>query len=188
MHPDPRARPDALAPGGLAAMKIRKRVRPPEQSVLFVCMGNICRSPTAEAVFRHLAMRSGVGDALLVDSAGTGDWNVGAPPDRRAVEAARRRGYDLSALRARTVRPADFARFGWILAMDQQNLRALEAMRPPDYAGYLGLFLTLAPQLGMEELPDPYFGSPAGFERVLDLVESAAQALLERVRTGGGPR
>jgi protein-tyrosine phosphatase len=169
-------------------MKTRKRVRPPEHSVLFVCLGNICRSPTAEAVFRHLAERSGIGDALFVDSAGTGDWHVGAPPDRRAVDAARRRGYDLSALRARTVGPADFARFGWILAMDLQNLRALEAMRPPEYAGHLGLFLTLAPQLRIDEVPDPYFGSPAGFERVLDLVESAAEALLERVRTGRVPR
>lgn len=161
---------------------------PPSSSVLFVCMGNICRSPTAEGVFRDLAGRSGIGSALLVDSAGTGDWHVGAAPDRRAIEAARRRGYDLTNLRARQVATADFARFGWVLAMDKQNLRALEVMRPPDYPGHLGLLLALAPELGIDEVPDPYYGGPAGFERVLDLLEHAAAALLERVRRGAaGP-
>jgi protein-tyrosine phosphatase len=151
-------------------------------------MGNICRSPTAEGVFRDLAQRAGLGESLLVDSAGTGDWHVGAPPDRRAVQAAKRRGYDLSPLRARQVEPADFARFGWILAMDQQNLRALEAMRPVDYPGHVGLLLALQPELGIDEVPDPYYGGPKGFEHVLDLVESALTALLERVRAGLGER
>jgi protein-tyrosine phosphatase len=151
-------------------------------------MGNICRSPTAEGVFRDLAQRAGLGESLLVDSAGTGDWHVGAPPDRRAVQAAKRRGYDLSPLRARQVEPADFARFGWILAMDQQNLRALEAMRPVDYPGHVGLLLALQPELGIDEVPDPYYGGPEGFEHVLDLVESALTALLERVRAGLGER
>jgi len=151
-------------------------------------MGNICRSPTAEGVFRELAQRAGLGESLLVDSAGTGDWHVGAPPDRRAVQAAKRRGYDLSPLRARQVEPADFARFGWILAMDQHNLRALEAMRPVDYPGHVGLLLALQPELGIDEVPDPYYGGPEGFERVLDLVERASTALLERVRAGLGER
>jgi protein-tyrosine phosphatase len=139
-------------------------------------------------VFRDLAQRAGLGESLLVDSAGTGDWHVGAPPDRRAVQAAKRRGYDLSPLRARQVEPADFARFGWILAMDQQNLRALEAMRPVDYPGHVGLLLALQPELGIDEVPDPYYGGPEGFEHVLDLVESALTALLERVRAGLGER
>jgi protein-tyrosine phosphatase len=169
-------------------MKLWKAAPPPGSSVLFVCMGNICRSPTAEGVFRELANRSGLGETLLVDSAGTGDWHVGAPPDRRAVQAAKRRGYDLSLLRARQVEPADFARFGWILAMDQQNLRALEAMRPVDYPGHVGLLLALAPELGIDEVPDPYYGGPAGFEHVLDLVERASTALLDRVRAGLGER
>ncbi len=156
----------------------------PGSSVLFVCMGNICRSPTAEGVFRDLAIRSGLGDVLRVDSAGTGDWHLGAPPDRRAVAAARRRGYDLSALRARRVEPVDFARFGWILAMDRQNLKALEALRPPEYPGHVGLLLAVAPELGIDEVPDPYYGGPEGFEHVLDLVEQASTVLLARVRVG----
>jgi protein-tyrosine phosphatase len=169
-------------------MKLWKSAPPPGSSVLFVCMGNICRSPTAEGVFRDLAQRAGLGESLLVDSAGTGDWHVGAPPDRRAVQAAKRRGYDLSPLRARQVEPADFARFGWILAMDQQNLRALEAMRPVDFPGHVGLLLALQPELGIDEVPDPYYGGPEGFEHVLDLVERASTALLERVRAGLGER
>ena len=163
-------------------MKRWKPIAPPGASVLFVCMGNICRSPTAEGVFRHLASRSGLGEVLRVDSAGTGDWYLGAPPDRRAIAAARRRGYDLSALRARQVEPVDFARFGWILAMDRQNLKALEALRPPEYPGHVGLLLAVAPDLGVDEVPDPYYGGPEGFERVLDLVEQASTALLARVR------
>ena len=169
-------------------MKLWKAAPPPAASVLFVCMGNICRSPTAEGVFRELAHRSGLGATLLVDSAGTGEWHIGAPPDRRAVQAARHRGYDLSLLRARQVEPADFGRFGWILAMDQQNLRALEAMRPAGYPGHVGLLLALVPELGVDEVPDPYYGGPAGFEHVLDLVERASTALLDRVRAGLGER
>ena len=169
-------------------MKRWKTVAPPGASVLFVCMGNICRSPTAEGVFRAVAGRSGLGDVLEVDSAGIGDWYVGAPPDRRAVAAARQRGYDLSALRARQVARADFARFGWILAMDRQNLKALENLRPPGYPGHVGLLLALLPELGVEEVPDPYYGGPEGFERVLDLVEQASAVLLDRVRAGLGER
>jgi protein-tyrosine phosphatase len=154
-----------------------------ETSVLFVCLGNICRSPTAEAVFRHRATRAGLGAKVTVDSAGTGDWHVGHPPDRRAILHAARRGYDLSPLRARQVRVEDFERFGWILAMDRGNLRELTALRPEGFRGHLALFLDIAPAIGVSEVPDPYYGGNEGFERVLDLVEQASDALLHRFRT-----
>lgn len=160
----------------------------PQSSVLFVCMGNICRSPTAEGVFRATVAQIGLERAFYADSAGIGDWHVGQPPDRRAVLAAQRRGYDLSKLRARQVRTGDFERFGWILAMDLANLRALEAMRPPTYAGHLGLLLDFAPQAGLREVPDPYYGGREGFERVLDLIEMASAELLLRLRAASPPR
>jgi len=145
-------------------------------------MGNICRSPTAEAVFRAAVDQQKLGARIRADSAGTGDWHVGSPPDRRAIAAARRRGYDLSGLRARQIEVADFARFGWILAMDRVNLRELEAMRPDTFSGHLGLFLDLEPALGVREVPDPYYGGADGFERVLDLVETASAVLIARLR------
>jgi len=151
-------------------------------SVLFVCLGNICRSPTAEAVFRHRASRAGLDGEIRVDSAGTGDWHVGHPPDRRAIIHAARRGYDLAALRARQVRQDDFERFSWILAMDRANLRELSSMRPEGFRGHLGLFLDVAPSLGVREVPDPYYGGSEGFERVLDLIEQASDALVARIR------
>ncbi len=151
-------------------------------SVLFVCSGNICRSPTAEGVFRAAVARAGLSKRIRVESAGLGDWHVGSPPDRRAIKAAGCRGYDLSTLRGRQVSAADFARFGWILAMDASNLRALTAMRPPEYDGHLGLLLDFAPELGLREVPDPYYGAPAGFDRVLDLVEASALGLLARIQ------
>ena len=154
-----------------------------QASVLFVCMGNICRSPTAESVFRARATRAGLADQLLIESAGIGDWHVGQPPDDRAIVHARRRGYDLSCLRARQVMREDFERFDWILAMDRRNLRDLQALRPADYAGHLGLFLDLAPEMGVREVPDPYFGGADGFETVLELTERASDALLARIRT-----
>lgn len=152
-----------------------------QASVLFVCMGNICRSPTAESVFRAHVERAGLRDELLIESAGIGDWHVGQPPDERAIMHARRRGYDLACLRARQVVREDFARFDWILAMDERNLRDLKLLRPPDFAGYLGLFLDLVPDLGVREVPDPYFGGADGFERVLELTERASEALLARI-------
>ena len=150
-------------------------------SVLFVCMGNICRSPTAEAVFRAHAARAGLQDRLLIQSAGIGDWHVGQPPDERAILHARRRGYDLSCLRARQVVREDFARFDWILAMDRRNLRELKVLRPADFSGHLGLFLDLVPELGLREIPDPYFGGADGFEKVLELSERASEVLLARI-------
>ncbi len=116
-----------------------------DSSVLFVCLGNICRSPTAEAVFRERAARAGLAQRIVVDSAGTGDWHVGRPPDRRAIAHAAKRGYDLTPLRARQVAPGDFDRFRWILAMDEANLRDLRALRPRAHHGHLGLFLPRTP-------------------------------------------
>ena len=153
----------------------------PHASVLFVCMGNICRSPTALGVFRAALGRAGLERRVLADSAGIGDWHIGSPPDRRAIKAARLRGYDLAALRGRQVAADDFTRFGWILAMDFSNLRALEEMRPPDYGGHLGLLLDLVPGVGVREVPDPYYGSLDGFDRVLDLIELASVELVARL-------
>jgi protein-tyrosine phosphatase len=148
-----------------------------EVSVLFVCLGNICRSPTAEGVFRRRVEQAGLADRVFVDSAGTGDWHVGNPPDARAQEAARRRGIDLSPLRARLVTEADLDAFDLVLAMDGSNLGALEAMRP----GRAVRMLVFAPQAGTLDVPDPYFGGAGGFDHVLDLIEAASDGLLERV-------
>lgn len=154
-------------------------------AVLFVCLGNICRSPTAEAVFRAAAQRAGLAARVTVDSAGTGNWHAGNPPDWRAITHAAKRGYDLAPLRARQVSRADFERFDWIFAMDRMNLRELEAMRPSRYGGHLGLFLDVAPHLGKREVPDPYDGGAAGFEHVLDLVEAASESLVSRLLGAG---
>jgi protein-tyrosine phosphatase len=153
-----------------------------ETSVLFVCTGNICRSPTAEAVFRALVERAGLSDAIAIDSAGTHDYQVGQPPDPRAVAHARRRGYMLGDRCARQIDFDDFDRFEWILAMDQHNLEELEAMRPRRFRGHLGLFLDFAPESGSLEVPDPYGGQEEDFDRVLDLAEKGAAALLDAVR------
>ena len=153
----------------------------PRDAVLFVCLGNICRSPTAEGVFRAALVQLGLAERIFADSAGIGDWHVGSPPDRRAIQAARRRGYDLTSLRGRQFVPADFTRFGWILAMDVSNLRALEVMRPPAFNGHLGLLLDLVPGAPVREVPDPYYGGPDGFERVLDLAEQASAELIARM-------
>jgi protein-tyrosine phosphatase len=145
-------------------------------------MGNICRSPTAEGVFRHVAQREGMLERLTIDSAGIGDWHAGDPPDKRASQHAQRRGYDLTTLRARQVTRDDFARFGWIIAMDRSNLRDLNALKPDGYRGNIGLLLDFAPHIDLREVPDPYYGGAEGFENVLDLVEHACKMLLERMR------
>jgi protein-tyrosine phosphatase len=149
-------------------------------SVLFVCTGNICRSPTAEGVFKHCVEKAGLAARITSDSAGTHDYHVGEPPDPRTQAAARRRGYELGELRARRVRRDDFERFDYVLAMDEANLRQLERICPQQHAHKLKLFLEFGDGVP-REVPDPYYGDPDGFERVLDLVERAAQGLLRHL-------
>jgi protein-tyrosine phosphatase len=151
--------------------------------ILFVCLGNICRSPTAEIVFRVIAAREAPDLRLEIDSAGTASYHVGSPPDSRTRQAALRRGYDMSALRARVVEPQDFGRFDLILAMDRQNFDALQQSAPATAHQRIRLFLEFAPETNTTEVPDPYYGGPNGFEEVLDLVEAAARGLLQHVRT-----
>jgi protein-tyrosine phosphatase len=154
----------------------------PARRILFVCMGNICRSPTAEGVFRKvLAERAPELDVLL-DSAGTHGYHTGAPPDPRACRAAARRGIDLKTLRARRVTEEDFAHFELVLAMDEQNREFLLELCPVEHRDRVRLLLDFAPHLERREVPDPYYGGSAGFEHVLDLVEEAATGLLEHLR------
>ncbi len=150
--------------------------------VLFVCMGNICRSPTAEAVFRRQVEQAGLEKEIYIDSAGTHDYHIGEPPDPRTQQAARLRGYDMTGLRGRQVSRTDFASFDYVLAMDGANLSMLERLQPADARGHLGLFLEFASRHEAREVPDPYYGGDAGFERVLDMVEDASAGLLEHIR------
>jgi protein-tyrosine phosphatase len=147
-------------------------------SVLFVCMGNICRSPTAEGVFRHQVAKAGLDEQIVVDSAGTHAYHVGSPPDRRAKAAAERRGISLGELRARRVSDADFERFDYIIAMDEDNVAHLKDEAPLEHHSKVQLFLEFSSGRQVE-VPDPYYGGAAGFERVLDLVEEASRGLLE---------
>jgi len=150
-----------------------------ELRVLMVCMGNICRSPIAEGVLRHRLQRAGLERRVLVDSAGTLGYHVGEAPDPRAVRQAALRGYDLSGLRARSVAAGDYARFHWLLAMDDDNLAWLQSKAPPDHAARVELLMPYARHHPhVLEVPDPYYGSAAGFEHVLDLVEDACDGLL----------
>jgi protein-tyrosine phosphatase len=149
--------------------------------VLMVCMGNICRSPTAEAVLRHKLREAGLAERVQVDSAGTHSWHGGQPPDRRAIKHAARRGYDLENLRARVVTPADFERFDLILAMDWDNLSELEDRCPPEHRTKLGRLTQHARQFASPVVPDPYQGGPEGFDHVLDLVEDACAGLVEHL-------
>jgi len=151
---------------------------PKKLSVLMVCMGNICRSPTAEAVLRHKLRAAGLEDAVDVDSAGTLAWHSGEPPDARSVTHAHRRGYDLTALRARQVAPADFETCDFILAMDWDNLGWLEEQCPPQHLSKLGRLTQHANRHQAEVVPDPYQGGSAGFEHVLDLVEDACDGFV----------
>ena len=147
-----------------------------ETRVLFVCANNICRSPIAEAVFRDAARREGLHE-VVVESAGIFASHAGDSPDPRAVHAASERGYDLSRIRARQVIPDDFARFQWILAMDESNLRALASMSPQPYPGHLGLLMDFAVGTAIREVIDPYFGARAQFDEVVRLVEAACGPL-----------
>ena len=152
--------------------------------ILFVCMGNICRSPTAEAVFREVLRLEGTGLEVTIDSAGTHGYHVGEPPDRRTIAAARRRGIVMDDLRARVVTDEDFQQFDLLLAMDEDNLEHLAQMAPPVNRERLRLFMDYAPEAGRRDVPDPYYGGEAGFEEVLDLVEQAARGLLDSLHRG----
>ncbi len=149
--------------------------------VLFVCLGNICRSPSAEGVLRQQLQQAGLADLVEVDSAGTGPWHVGKPADSRASAAALQRGYDLSALRGRQVSKADFERFDLILAMDHSNFADLKALQPANSRAELDLYLRRY-QLDEDEVPDPYYGGADGFEHVLDLLEQAGSQLINELR------
>ena len=149
--------------------------------VLMVCLGNICRSPTAEAVFRHHIQQAGLSGVIAVDSAGTSDWHVGERPDYRSIEHAASRGYDLSTQRSRQIQHGDFLKFDYVLAMDQQNLRDLEAMAPGRALAEVSLFLGEQGVQGYTDVPDPYSSGNAGFELVLDLVETASLNVLNRI-------
>jgi len=150
--------------------------------ILFVCMGNICRSPMAEGVFKHFVAQAGLQDLIASDSAGTHDYHVGDPPDPRALRASERRGYDLSALRGRQVSRGDFGEFDYLLAMDETNLRVLERLCPSQHAHKLKLLMEFSTRQALREVPDPYYGGEPGFEHVLDLVEQATQGLLNHLR------
>ena len=148
--------------------------------VLFVCLGNICRSPSAEGIFRHLVQEQGLAERITTDSAGTGDWHVGRPPDERAQAAALLRGFDLSPLRGRQVAQADFQNFDYVLAMDGQNLRDLKKLAKASGGCAPVLFLP------GRDVPDPYYGGEEGFDHVLDLLEGGAVELLHRIRSEQG--
>ena len=154
-----------------------------QTSILFVCMGNICRSPTAEGVFRKLVTDAGLADEFHIDSAGTDAFHSSEPPDRRAQAAALDRGVDLQAIRARRVSDSDFERFDLILAMDGHNLAVLQERAGEDCKSGIRLFLEYSESSRETEVPDPYYGGTAGFERVLDIVEVAAAGLLQSIRT-----
>ena len=150
-------------------------------SILVVCTGNICRSPTGEGVLRALAERRGLADHVRIESAGTHDYHLGEAPDARSVKHAKRRGYDLSSLRACQVARGDFEEFDYILAMDRGHLRILRAMAPAGAKAKLGLFLDASARWKGEDVPDPYYGGPEGFEQVLDMAEEAAERWLDRL-------
>jgi len=149
--------------------------------VLMVCLGNICRSPTAEAMLRKKVHEAGLDDRVEVDSAGTADYHVDSPPDRRAVAHGERRGLQMKQLRGRQVEVADFDRFDFILAMDEDNLANLRQLQPAGSRAEVALLMSYAPRAGSAEVPDPYYGGADGFEHVLDLVDAAATGFISMV-------
>lgn len=151
-------------------------------AVLFVCMGNICRSPTAQGVMEARLLREGLADRVVVDSAGTHDYHIGKPPDERAQAVARKRGIEIGRQRARQAERDDFEQFDYVLAMDRDNLELLRAICPRGKEARLELFLAYAPHLERQDVPDPYWGGPDGFERVLDMIEAAADGLIAAIR------
>lgn len=152
--------------------------------ILFVCLGNICRSPTAEGVLRRVIVEEAPELEVEIDSAGTAGYHVGDPPDPRTQRASLRRGIDLSGLRARRVVPGDFSKFDLILAMDRQNLRDLTSLRPAGSTARLRLFMEYAPDSCLD-VPDPYYGDESAFERILDLTTLAARGLVAELRKAG---
>ena len=149
--------------------------------ILFVCLGNICRSPMAEGTFRHLVKQKGLQHLVEIDSAGTGAWHVGEPPDDRATATALLRGIDISGQSARKVRSEDFEFYDYILAMDQENHMNLIQMAPDEHREKVRLFLEFASDQPEREVPDPYYGGAGGFENVLDLVQAASRGLLAEI-------
>ncbi|MGB0630491.1 MAG: low molecular weight protein-tyrosine-phosphatase [Alphaproteobacteria bacterium] len=151
--------------------------------VLFVCTGNICRSPTAEGVFRHLFTERGLADRIEADSAGIGSWHVGDPPDPRSTETALARGVDIRDQRARTVRPYDFEEFDLLLAMDSSHHSAMNRACPPELQSRIRMFMDYAPEAGISDVPDPYYGAGDGFTRVYDMIEAASRGLLDEIES-----
>jgi len=156
-------------------------------AILFVCMGNICRSPTAEGVFRQRAEQAGLGHSVHIDSAGTHGYHIGNPPDPRSTEFAAKRGVDLSPQRSRKVHAKDFEEFDHVLAMDADNLALLNDACPPHLRHKLGLFMQFAPHAGSDVVPDPYYGGADGFDRVLDYIEHASDGLIEVLKNQQRP-
>ena len=154
--------------------------------VLFVCLGNICRSPTAEAVFRSVVNDAGLTDLVHVESCGTAGYHIGDAADERSQAAAKQRGYDMSMLRGAQVQGADFDHYDYILAMDRANLHDLKALCPEQHIEKLSLFLNFAHGFNESEVPDPYYGGDKGFQHVLDLVEDASAGLLDSIRSNNG--
>ncbi len=150
--------------------------------VLFVCMGNICRSPTAHGVFEHLVQQASLAERIEIDSAGTHAYHVGEPPDKRSQASALNRGFDLSSQRARRVQKTDFDYYDYVIAMDNDNLSNLLEICPRALSSKVSLFLSYADNVDEVEVPDPYYGGSKGFERVLDMVESAADGLLSEIK------
>ena len=150
--------------------------------VLFVCMGNICRSPTAEGVFRHVVKEAGLADKIHIDSAGTHAYHIGNPPDPRAQEAAGRRQINLNSQRARKIKAVDFDQFDYVIAMDHSNYSDLDSLRPGEQHDNLKLFLEYSENFDEDEVPDPYYGGDQGFEHVLDMVEDASRGLLASIQ------
>ena len=151
--------------------------------VLFVCTGNICRSPTAEGIFRNMLETRGLSDRIEADSAGIGSWHVGDPPDARSQATALSRGIDIASQRARSVQPDDYEKFDLIVAMDTGHFRSLERACPSACAGRIKLFMDYAPETGIIDVPDPYYGAGDGFARVFDMIETASLGLLSEIET-----
>lgn len=149
-------------------------------NILFVCLGNICRSPTAEAVFRHLSLAANLD--VKIESAGTGAWHTGEPPDKRAQNAGHQRGYSFEGQTARKITSMDFETFDYILAMDKHNMTELIATSPVHHRHKIKLFLDYAPNQDIREVPDPFYGGDGGFEQVIDLIEAASQGLIEALK------